>query len=550
VNSLSTGRAVGIVLAASALVLVPSLFTRDPWNPDEPRATEVAREMVVLGNYLVPHLNGEPYSDKPPLFYWLAAGFWHMGFGLNSGRMVSVLATAGMALVVFALGRRLHSPETGLVAALVTLTLALSLYVCKFGVLDPLLAFFTTASIYCSMRAFEGGVARGRWWLGAYALAALAVLTKGPPGLAVTVLVPLLYGWFRRREVSKGGWWHAAGAVLLLGMVAAWLVPACIAGGPGYTNDILLHQTAKRLVEGAPHYNPIYYYPLRGPAMFSPWVLLFTGALVWSLRWRRGRTAVLAAVWFIGLFVCFSLFAGKRERYLLPAAPAVGLLCARYVVGVLRGEHAPFRWHGVLWKATFVVLALVAANLVVMAAAPELGAAEVVEDAGMRAELAGLATPASRGSAVLAAAVVLAACVSGFRALRGADGERRRFAMALAATFVCSLWFDLVATPMLNRIQSGRELIARAGHVLDEADAVYLYKDDFNGAFNLFTQRTHVPMLHDEDALMRALASDRRVVVVIEEDDLTEMSRPMPWHKIAERLIAHRPACVMANWQP
>ena len=64
------------VVALVAVLFVPPLFTRDPWNPDEPRYAEVAREMVVLGQYLVPHLNGEPYSDKPPLFFWLAALFF------------------------------------------------------------------------------------------------------------------------------------------------------------------------------------------------------------------------------------------------------------------------------------------------------------------------------------------------------------------------------------------------------------------------------------------------------------------------------------------
>jgi len=74
-------RNVGLIVAAVALVALPSLFTRDLWNPDEPRYMEVAREMAVRGDYLLPHLNGELYSEKPPLFFWLAAGLWRAGFG-------------------------------------------------------------------------------------------------------------------------------------------------------------------------------------------------------------------------------------------------------------------------------------------------------------------------------------------------------------------------------------------------------------------------------------------------------------------------------------
>ena len=43
----------------------------DLWNPDEPRYAEVAREMMETGDYLVPHLNGVVYPDKPPFFFWL-----------------------------------------------------------------------------------------------------------------------------------------------------------------------------------------------------------------------------------------------------------------------------------------------------------------------------------------------------------------------------------------------------------------------------------------------------------------------------------------------
>jgi len=68
-------RAVVILLLLSAIVFLPGLGSRDLWTPDEPRYAEAAREMTVTGQYLVPHLNGELYSQKPPLFFWaLASG--------------------------------------------------------------------------------------------------------------------------------------------------------------------------------------------------------------------------------------------------------------------------------------------------------------------------------------------------------------------------------------------------------------------------------------------------------------------------------------------
>ena len=77
-------RDVTIIVALAAVVLVPSILTRDPWNPDEPRYAEVAREMVVTGHYAVPHLNGEVYPDKPAFFFWLVAGLMRLGFGFDT----------------------------------------------------------------------------------------------------------------------------------------------------------------------------------------------------------------------------------------------------------------------------------------------------------------------------------------------------------------------------------------------------------------------------------------------------------------------------------
>jgi len=60
---------VTLLAILTAVFVVPSMFTRDLWNPDEPRYMAVGWGMVETGNYLVPHLSGYIYPDKPPLFF-------------------------------------------------------------------------------------------------------------------------------------------------------------------------------------------------------------------------------------------------------------------------------------------------------------------------------------------------------------------------------------------------------------------------------------------------------------------------------------------------
>jgi len=57
------------LLFALALLLV--LPMRDLWSPDEPDFAQCVREMRERGSWLLPYLNGEPYAEKPILFYWL-----------------------------------------------------------------------------------------------------------------------------------------------------------------------------------------------------------------------------------------------------------------------------------------------------------------------------------------------------------------------------------------------------------------------------------------------------------------------------------------------
>lgn len=368
-------RDLAIVLALGLATLATALLGRDVWGPDETRYVEVAREMLARGDFLVPHLNGRIYVEKPPLFFWLAAALWGL-FGPEAGRVVAAACALGALALTYVLGRRLHAREVALWAALILLTTVLFTAISECGILDTLLLVAILGSVACGLAAMEGE-ARGRWrrawWLGAYAAAAAGVLTKGPLGLVIPGLVLLAHGLVQRRRVRAGGWWHLAGSLLMLALIAAWLVPAIVRGGGEYARQIVFQKTAERFGSSAIHDEPIYYYLAWFPIHFWPWSLLLPLALAAALRGARQqgeRRELLPALWFLGLFVFFSLISGKRERYLLPAVPAAALACARYLCAAARGELPWPRWHKALWGATGVSFVAVGAILVALAAAP------------------------------------------------------------------------------------------------------------------------------------------------------------------------------------
>ncbi|MGH9785151.1 MAG: ArnT family glycosyltransferase, partial [Terriglobia bacterium] len=58
-------------------------------GPDEARYADVARGMLLSGDYVTPRLFGEPWFEKPPLYYWIAAQFFRLSANEQTARLPS-----------------------------------------------------------------------------------------------------------------------------------------------------------------------------------------------------------------------------------------------------------------------------------------------------------------------------------------------------------------------------------------------------------------------------------------------------------------------------
>jgi 4-amino-4-deoxy-L-arabinose transferase-like glycosyltransferase len=105
------------VFVVTALVLTIDLGGQYVWSKDEARGGLVAREMLERSHWLIPHIGGQVYPDKPPLFHWLVALSSPRGVTEWSLRLPSVLAAAATVALTYAMGARLAAPLTGLAAA-------------------------------------------------------------------------------------------------------------------------------------------------------------------------------------------------------------------------------------------------------------------------------------------------------------------------------------------------------------------------------------------------------------------------------------------------
>jgi 4-amino-4-deoxy-L-arabinose transferase-like glycosyltransferase len=367
-------------LATLALALyLPGLGAEILRHPLEAKYALVAREMLAGGPWLVPHVYGELFADKPPLHFWLTAALgWLWGGRIDevTARLPAVAAAVAGVLLIHRLGRDLFGSRAGFLAAAVLATGNLFFWYARQGHLDQLLTTFVTLACLGLWRGLTAPTARRAttWMAVGYAAMGLAVLAKGLIGLAVPLLAVTGYlaltGPIRALPARLR---LDVGAPVFLGVVLAWFAPAVARYGLGYFYEALVRQHFVRYADTWAHAKPLFYYFGEFPAGFFPWVVFLPGAL--ALAWRSGREAdatmpaarapLFPLVWFSAGFVFFSLASGKRGAYLLPLYPAAALLVGWLVDRVLSGR-ADRRWIGVPLTLVCAAAALIGLALAVI----------------------------------------------------------------------------------------------------------------------------------------------------------------------------------------
>lgn len=334
-----------LVVGLAALLFLWNLGGHDLWAPDEPYFGEGAREMVVDGEWLVPHVNGVVTTDKPPLFFWAIAVLSLPGGEVTpwTARLPSALAALGTLLLVIRLGRRIGGERVAWLAPLTLATTLMFWEKARWAQIDALLCFliWVALSAFETWRAGDAGGRRGGllFWLAV----ALAVLAKGPVGLLLPLGIAVVTLAADRR---LGEWLRfapASGPLLFAAVVGAWLAAETFWGSADYSVwGALREHFVDRAVHGMHHAQPPWYFLQVLPLQLLPWTGLVPGALV--LAWRRREQAsdrfLIVIVCFVVLF--FSISTEKRELYALPAVPAFALLVARLVdaMASLRSETA------------------------------------------------------------------------------------------------------------------------------------------------------------------------------------------------------------------
>lgn len=329
-SALNPGKILLLVLLYS-LLWFGTLNYRHLIPSDEGRYAEMAREMLVTGDWITPRYNGYKYFEKPPLQIWAtAAAFQAFGIGDWQARLWTALTGFLTILCIGFTGARIYNARAGWLGALVLASSPMWVIAGHFNSLDMGLSAFLVAAL-CSLlfaQSSENKTLSRNWMWACWACMALATLSKGVIGIAIPAMVFVVY------SISAWDWkiWKRlyliSGIALYLAITAPWF--ALVARrNPEFLEFFFIHEHLQRFTQDDhSRTGPIYYFIPLLLIGFLPWIAQIPSSIAQAWRERRGyfSPSWLLVCWFLVILGFFSISHSKLPGYIIPIFPALAML--------------------------------------------------------------------------------------------------------------------------------------------------------------------------------------------------------------------------------
>jgi 4-amino-4-deoxy-L-arabinose transferase-like glycosyltransferase len=511
----SPAAAVGLLVALAVPLFFVKLGSAGLVDPDEPYYAVPALEMLKSGTWSVPIFRGQPWFDKPILFYWIIlAAFKAFGASEWAARIGSALAGLGGAVAVATLSPAGWRRGGAHVLAAVVLATSLEYaFLSRSAVTDMTLTLFLTLGFLAvALHLESGGLLAAA---GAGAAFGLATLTKGPVGVIVPAVALAGYGLATRRRELLRAKSVAVFSAGFLATAAPWYAYMVAAHRDLVVKVFLGEENLGRFVNPEHRQFPLFYVAVLAAGLM-PWSAALPAGLARAFRAaRRGDERpgaspgpVYALFWFAGVLGVFSLSASKLLTYILPAFPAAAFLIADYWGHALAprplGERLPPGPLAVAWTSAGISLAAAGAILV-------LARGGRVADGETALYAMAAALTAAAFAAIVAVRFLRLAI---FAAVQAAS------TVAIVLVFVVFVW------PGLEASESTKTVVRRlaAGGLADQLVGAYRVPDV---SLEFYLGRA-LARETDPLALARLVSSDPGRLWIVRADEVDGMIQRLP----------------------
>jgi 4-amino-4-deoxy-L-arabinose transferase-like glycosyltransferase len=493
------------LLTLALLLFFTGLGGRDLWAPVEPRYAEIARIMFVKGEWIVPTVNGELYTDKPILYFWLVLIASKLAGGVNEWtmRLPAALAGIGFVLATYFTGRDFFGPRVGLIAAAVLATSMRVIWEARWAHIDMVFGFFFVLTIYFGARSLLGKGGKHEI-LFAYVFMGLAVLAKGLIGIVLPALLLVAFALVRRDWSMIVATKLPLGIPIFLMIVAPWFYLVNNATDGKWLADFIYVHHIQRYVEGAGHRQPFYYYLTTLPVDFLPWTVFAISAAFAYFPYRQLEQPPipqLFSLWFAVVFLFFTVSDTKRDLYLLPLLPSLALLVGNYINDLAQGklkESALYQWMGQLFFAAVGVA----------------GLALPITAWIVRRETFWISLPVAMVLTV--GGILTAVFIHKRRPLKVVTVVTLLMTLA---TVCLSIWI----LPYVEQFKSRRLFSLEVKKIVPATAPLYIYADDMHD-FNFYTEREIIGVLSSRSEVAEVSVARGNRYMLIKKADLKTLN--------------------------
>ena len=529
---LTRGRIQLLIIAVAAVLFVPGLGAVNLFDWDEINFAEIAREMVVTGDWSRPQIGYLPFHEKPPLFIWMQAlSMKAFGVGEFAARFPNAVCGMLTLLVLYRIGDQLRGRVFGMLWALAYIGSILPHLYFRSGIIDPWFNLFIFLGLHAIItlvqsdpgrhpHALNGPKDKHAWLAGLFL--GLAVLTKGPVGVLVPGLAMAVYwAWGRCKPYLR---WRRLGIIALATLltVGTWGVYDLLRNGPEFMVAFFWRQVAMLTTEDAGH----------GGFMGYHFVVLLIGcfpASVFALQelLRPTRTSDPAqndhrrwmAILFWVVLILFSVVKTKIVHYSSLCYFPLTYLAALQLERIWKKQEA-FGWSRFLLGGLGTLVAVIVIALPFAGMQIERLKPLVAQDPFALANLD--ANVHWTGAEAIAGLLLLSALVAG----HVWHGRGRYRAAVLSVFSGGALFVTVTLFFFINRIEGYSQRAAIDFFEQRQQEPCYVITKNYKSYAQLFyTRKPPVtdPRAHDEEWLLYG-DIDRPVYVVCKITAVDEVS--------------------------
>ena len=314
---------------------------------DEGRYAQMAREMMVSGDYITPRYNDYKYFEKPPLHIWATAIIFKLfGLGEWQARLWSGITSFFTILLVGFTAARLYGHLTGYLAALILLSSPMWVVGGHFNALDMGLSAFLNLALCALLLAQHADAehhakSRRNWMWLCWLAMGLATLSKGLIGIVIPGMVLFAYILTRWDWKILARLHIISGLFIYLAITAPWFIAVSIQN-PEFPHFFFIHEHFERFTADAHRRTaPFYFFIPLVVVGFLPWMPQFFQSAWQTLKqYRLSQFSAnwMLWAWFAVIFIFFSISRSKLPGYIMPVFPALAILAAKSISDYLESN--------------------------------------------------------------------------------------------------------------------------------------------------------------------------------------------------------------------